>query len=1702
MDTEDIWKIIDSYFKENPQALVTHHIESYNDFFKTGIYQIFREKNPIQLSSNYIENLEDYQHTAKLFMGGKDGSRIYFGKPVIYDEDRPHYMYPNEARLRNMTYAMTIHYDIEVEYTKILEEGELPDMVGGDPSLFEEEDEGGNAKFSNYKTQQVVEEAKLKELSKGGQAADGGQRSAYANRESNEEDNYKTFFENMNPDSQIEDIDGGKQSRKEIEGGADKREGGADKGEGGIKKSDSNFDGIKKPRDTNEKRKLKNIAPTELAKIREATEKSIGEKLYKRGQKRVIQKHTDIIEKIYLGKFPIMVQSEFCILYGLPREIRFSMGECRNDIGGYFIIDGKEKSIVPQEKFADNMLYIKKESDKYLYTANIRSVSENVAKPIRTLNIAIKAPGGGGGGDGGGFGKASYSNLNIVVNIPNVRAPVPLFILFRALGFLSDKEIITMCLLDLDKYAPLVELFRPSVHEAASIMTQGAALRYIAIMTKGKTTHHALEILADYFFPHIGETNYIEKAYYLGYVVFRLLKVYAGIEEPTNRDNYKYKRLETTGSLLYDLFREYYTVQLKETHLDFEKRLYFNQSLFANNLQGLIKENYRDIFLNRVVDAGFKKAYKGNWGSKPNTKRVGVVQDMNRLSHNSMLSQLRKTNIQLDATAKVVGPRLLHPSQWGYFDPIDTPDGGNIGLIKNLCISTYVTNGMSREPMIEWLQKNVVMRLLVECSPIELASLTRVFVNGHWCGAIDDPITCVEKVKLYRRNGLIPIYTSVSFEIKQNMIMIYTDAGRLSRPIFYKDQDLYQIEDSRGGGRGWAFENSAIAKKITAGDFTWSDLISGFNPKKESANFKTNHTQIYELGDLYDGIEESSTPAKHAKFLENKAIIDYIDTSESEDALIALNPGQIGSRNTHLEIHESFMFGMMCNLIIYPENNPAVRNSFSCGQSKQAVSMYSTNFQVRMDKNAVVLTSGQIPLVKSRYMEYINGEENPYGTNAIVAIMVYSGYNMEDSILINEAALKRGLFQTTYYTTYETHEKKSNNSDVPTTTIFSNIENTPNMIGTKPGYDYSKLDKYGLIKENLEVDEKTVLIGMTTQGGGPHNIDESITPKKGQLGHIDKSFITEGEEGERIAKVRVRNIRIPNIGDKMASRAGQKGTIGLVIPEADMPFTKDGLRPDLIINPHALPTRMTIGQLVEAITGKACAAYGAYGDCTAFQTKESKIGVYGAMLSKAGYHSSGNDVLYNGMTGEQIESEIFIGPTYYMRLKHMVKDKINYRALGPRTQLTRQPVSGRANDGGLRIGEMERDAVISHGMTDFLTESMMERGDKYYMAICNTTGMIAIYNPEKNLFMSPMADGPIRFTGSLAGGENIENITKYGRSFSVVCIPYSLKLFAQELQTMNINMRFITEDNIDQIGNMMFSKNIDKLTGFENTTSVEYMHLLNANKQEKRKWKTPNEKEEMEREMEKEREKERERIPPIMTGDNDDLNDWSPEYLNESPEYAANTISPPPISDIEESLYAQIQNKSEEMSEEMKGGEMKGGDSYQLGDEVAYRGGDIKPRRWHVKNKGNKFVTIHTTDLEGLEPENAIQIVPYTHIMPYDENMMNPPIYPNAYNIPPTIPNIPAIMPPPPPALPAINIVVGDNNKIEDGGKGHIKGGDSIGQNMSNSDISTSDISKKSSSSGQQGSGQGQGLGGQGVGEQGGGVIDFTKGNFLIKKTG
>ena len=1263
MDKEDIsWKLIDKYFKDNQSNLVSHHLESYNFFINKGIGQIFRENNPIRFIEREDENDgSGKRNECQLYLGGKDGSKIYYGKPVIYDDNNAHFMFPNDARLRNMTYGVTIHYDVEVDFF---------------------------------------------------------------------------YYE-----------------------GDDKKE------------------------------------------------------------------HSILLPKIYLGRFPIMLQSDLCILNTLNKDVRFNMGECRNDYGGYFIIDGMEKVIISQEKFADNLLYIRKnkEDDIYSFSAEIRSVSEDTSKPIRTTSVKIVAP------------SPSLSNNQIVVSVPNVKKPVPLFILMRALGVVSDKDIIKTCLLtDIDDEIknnknPYIDLFIPSVHDAYKFFNQQNALEFIAELTKRGTISSVIEILSDYFLPHVGELNFLDKAYFLGYMVNKLLKVYTKEEKPTDRDNFRFKRVELSGSLLYELFREYYLIQKKDITRKIDEEYYYHKgeykeddtlsrkektqlklkdksgdkegNKYKSNFIGLIEANFKTFFKDRIVEQGFRKAFKGNWGSEAHTKRIGVVQDLNRLSWNTFISHLRKINLPLDSSAKVVGPRLLNSSQWGFIDPIDTPDGGNIGLHKHMSISTYITSGSSGHPIIKWLRINVPMRNILECSPEQLGSSSKIFVNGNWIGVIDTPIELVNSLKLYRRNGIIPVYTSISFNYQKNEVNIYTDAGRLTRPIYY-------IENNK-----LSYDRKEVHDLLESGKITWEQIISGFM-KKTDENFKTKNNKIYHLHSLYKDIggDDSLIADKLQHF---KSVVDYVDTSEEETLLIATSTDDVKKNKwyTNMEIDPSLILGVMGNMVIYPENNPVTRNSFSCGQSKQAVSVYHSNYQMRIDKMGVILNYGQTPLIKSRYLEYVNNEEQPYGINAIVAIMTYTGYNVEDAILINEGAIHRGIFRTTYYSSYQDREESSKITGM-TNSKFASIEKN-NVTGKKKGYDYSFLDEHGLVKENTELNDKIILIGKINSSLTTKDVwtDDSVKPKKGQLGYVDKSFITLGEEGFNVAKVRVREERLPAIGDKMASRAGQKGTLGLIIPEDDMPFTEDGIRPDLIINPHAIPSRMTIGQIVESLFGKVCTSYGAFGDCTAFQVKGSNFSTYAPMLVKAGFNSSGNQVLYNGMTGEQLAADIYIGPTYYMRLKHMVKDKINYRARGPNTVLTRQPVQGRANDGGLRIGEMERDGVLAHGMSYFLNESFMVRGENkdYYIAVCNKSGSIAIYNEAKNLFLSPAVDGPIKFNTNPDGTQSIMNISRFGRSFSILRVPYAFKLLIQELQVMNVQMRIITEENVDQLLSMSYSDNINKL---------------------------------------------------------------------------------------------------------------------------------------------------------------------------------------------------------------------------------------------------------------------------------------------------
>jgi DNA-directed RNA polymerase II subunit RPB2 len=1248
------WNIIDKYFKENPYNLVAHHLDSYNDFFNKGIFQIFLENNPIR----FIERDDDIDNEKRnqclLYLGGKKADKIYFGKPIIYDdstvnglsEPYPHYMYPNDARLRNMTYGITIHYDVEVE-------------------------------FIYYKDGEKVEAIK-------------------------------------------------------------------------------------------------------------------------------------ILEKIYLGRFPIMLHSNLCILKGLAIESRFNLGECRNDYGGYFVIDGKEKCILSQEKFADNMLFVRKNKadDMYSLSCEVRSVSEDSSKPIRYSSVKLVAP------------DAIFTNLQIVVDIPNIKKPVPLFILMRALGVISDKKIIEYCLLDLDANSNMIDVFIPSVHDANKIFTQQTALEYLRHLTKRTTVTAVIDILMNYFLPHIGEDNFLNKAYYVGFMVNKLLRVHMGREKPTDRDNFKFKRVETSGTLIYDLFREYFLLQNRAIFLKVDKTFYYHPEKYRANFTSLIEDNYKEFFKERTIEDGFKRGFKGNWGSDANTKKIGLVQDVNRLSWFTFISLLRKIILPLDSSSKAVAPHMLHMSQWGIIDPVDTPDGGNIGLHKHMAISTSITTKTTSIPLIKWLRANTALKLLQECTTKSLANMSKMFVNGNWIGVIDNPIETVNILKLFRRNGVIPVYTSISFSYESNVIYLYTDSGRLTRPVYYRNnrqsaslEGLDESESKRGKGTNLSFDNTIIKNKIESRQYTWSQVVSGFGEKADPG-FSIRNNILYDTNILYPDFTKLKDLLD--MFEEKKAIVDFMDTSEAESALIAMFHDKIDENKlyTHAEIDPSLMFGVLGNSIIFPESNQLPRNAFSCGQSKQAVSMYHSNYQMRTDKMGVVLLYGQTPLIKSRYLEYINHEEQPYGVNAIVAIMSYTGYNVEDAMLINKGSVDRGIFRTSYFTSYEAREESAKVSGTTVNSFFSNIESKPKVDKLKEGYDYSKLDEFGLVKENTAIDEKITLIGKLSSNVDSKGeyTDDSVYTKKGQLGYVDKSFISEGEEGFRIAKIRIREERLPAIGDKMASRCGQKGTVGLIVAEEDMPFTADGIRPDLIINPHALPSRMTIGQLIESLFGKACATYGAYGDCTAFRSKGSNYSVYGEMLTKMNYHCSGNQLMYNGFTGEQIYSEIYIGPTYYMRLKHMVKDKINYRATGKRSMLTRQTNQGRANDGGLKIGEMERDGIMANGLSYFLNESYMVRGDQYYMAVCNKTGTIAIYNTDKNLFISPFSDGPLTFSKGIDGEPVLDVFSKFGRSFSILRIPYALKLMIQELQVLNVQMRIITEQNVDQLLNLSYqSRNIDKL---------------------------------------------------------------------------------------------------------------------------------------------------------------------------------------------------------------------------------------------------------------------------------------------------
>ena len=963
------------------------------------------------------------------------------------------------------------------------------------------------------------------------------------------------------------------------------------------------------------------------------------------------------IPKVHIGKLPIMLKSNICVLNQYKHFENTQTGECKFDAGGYFIINGSEKTVLGQERAAENRVYcfnISKNNTKYTWSAEIKSVPDSKCISPKQINMMISSK-------NNGFGSAIYLQL------PRVKQPIPLFIVFRALGVITDKDICEKVLLDIndDKNKQLLEALQASIIDANKHLVQEECIKYItsfAMYTPinmdketgaKKKLEFTMDILNNDLFPHCH--NLVQKIYFLGYMTNKLLMASFEIIKQDDRDSYLNKRVDLTGTLLNNLFRNYFNKLVKDMEKQIIREINTGSWKSTDDYESIINlTNIYKIIKSTTIENGIKRALStGDFGIKhTNSNKVGVAQVLNRLTYVSSLSHARRISTPTDKSGKLIPPRKLHNTTWGFLCPAETPEGQSVGIVKNLSYMTHVTIYSNSLPLYEYVMPNIIKIDDEKITSVDMYDKVKVFINGAWVGITDSPQELYLMLKDKKYKGIINIYTSIVFDYKLKEIRVCNDSGRLSRPLLrVKDKNILLSND--------------IVEKLKVSELNWDNLLTSSK------------------------IDES--------------ILEYIDPEEQSWAMIATKPKDIIQKDdkiykyTHCEIHSSTIFGVLASCIPFPEHNQSPRNTYQCAQSKQAMGIYVTNYENRMDKTAYVLNYPTRPLVDTRIMNMIQLNKIPSGTNVIVAIMTHTGYNQEDSLLINQGSIDRGMALVTVYHTEKDEDKQKINGD-------EEIRCKPDASKTKGMKfgNYNKVNSKGVIPENTLVENGDIIISKVTpikENRNDHTKvikfeDQSRKIKTTEETYIDKNYIDRNGEGYNFAKVRLRTLRKPVIGDKFSSRHGQKGTVGNIIPECDMPFTSSGLKPDIIINPHAIPSRMTIGQLKETLLGKVLVELGLFGDGTSFG--EFDVKDICKELLKLGYESNGNEIMYNGLTGEQHDCSVFIGPVFYQRLKHMVNDKAHSRSNGPMVNLTRQPAEGRSRDGGLRFGEMERDCAWYH----------------------------------------------------------------------------------------------------------------------------------------------------------------------------------------------------------------------------------------------------------------------------------------------------------------------------------------------------------------------------------------------------------------------
>lgn len=1063
-----------------------------------------------------------------------------------------------------------------------------------------------------------------------------------------------------------------------------------------------------------------------------------------------------------LAIIPIMVKSKYC---SLSLKKGYDTRECEYDPGGYFIVNGSEKMVLSIERLCENkpLVFKKQNSGGIVYTVQVNSKSYKVAGLSQIVTISMRKD----------------KILNLRIQLFN---ELPVFMVLRAMGIETDREImdlinpdpndiemISLIKISLDNFkGDILKSSRDSQAQSRSlnrdrgdrqdkpIVTQEDALEYLATrvrlqknFTEGdkearqmQMKQNIMNILDKNFLPHI-EGGKTAKLYYIGYMINRLLSCVLERRKFDDRDDFRNKRIDLVGDLFKELLQANYKKVLSECFKIFKKR-----NTDDNNPINIINQ-----IRSNIIEQNMKSALlRGTWG-----KKVGVAQMLQRQTYIQTVSFLRRIDALSNdiSTSKLIEPRQYHASQVGFLCPGESPDGSKVGFVKNLSLiaNVTITNVTQMTIIKEILSKDKLIPHSLE--------YTKVFLNGDWLGTTKTPNELVKELRELKKKGILEPTTSIAYNILEKEIKLYTEGGRLFRLILKVENNDFVLK---------ADKINQIAKSTSQ--------KTGI---KDWITFMIENAGAIEYIDVEEACISMIAPTIENVYNMKKKM-ELAKSLPPTDTIVNRYDDRTFIRYTHCEIHPSLLLGVIASSIPFANDNQGPRVVFYYAQGKQAMGIPTSNYRHRLDIS-YILYHPQRPLVSTRTTKYTNTDVMAYGENIVVAICCYSGFNQEDSVILNKDSVKRGLLLAESLKKVISIIKK--NQTTSQDDIFAKPD--PTTLTNKRMVNYDKLNDQGYAPEETVLYNNDIVLGKLSPvppGENPKKRfkDTSDAYKSHEKGTVDKVYINIYDaDGYGMRKARIRSQRTPRVGDKFGSKGAQKGTCGLLMSACDMPFSENGIIPDMIVNPCAFPGRMTISQNVECLVGKTAVLMGKEADGTAFNNID--LGAIKKDLASMGYRDDGTEYLYSGITGEKIKTAICIGPTYYHRLKQMVVDKMHSRARGPRTILTRQPPEGRSRDGGLKLGEMERDAIISHGLARFLKERLMDTSDAYICHICDICGLFAhrIKNSENNdntqgVYICPACN-------------NKKRISK-------IKIPYAFKLLLQELMAMSIAPRVRTLNTI------------------------------------------------------------------------------------------------------------------------------------------------------------------------------------------------------------------------------------------------------------------------------------------------------------------